>query len=345
MEQRTEEIELLELLPRPVFCAKEGLITRLNQPARKLYLREGLRVDALMEAGNENYAAFSGGLLYVTLTIHGQSFGASVVRMGDEDLFTLDQQFESEQLRVLALAARELRAPLTDAMLAAEQLSQDDVVRGKLNRSLYQLLRVIGNMSDASGSSLSFHPERRNVNAVFREIAEKITALSGTSGTEIIYTGLQTECSCVFDRQLMERAVLNMVSNALKFTPAGGTIHLLLRASGKQFCFSVTDTGSGIPEKEQATLFSRYLREPCLEDSRHGIGLGMLLIRNTAALHKGAVLIDHPAGSGARVTITFRSVGDDTALLHNALLAADYAGEQDHALIELSEFLPYDKYF
>ena len=44
MDQRTEETELLELLPRPVFCVKNGIITRLNQPARKLYLREGLPV-------------------------------------------------------------------------------------------------------------------------------------------------------------------------------------------------------------------------------------------------------------------------------------------------------------
>ena len=344
MEQRTEEIELLELLPRPVFCVKNGIITRLNQPARKLYLREGLPVEALLEAGNENYAAYCGGLLYVTLTIHGQSFGASIVRMGEEDLFTLDQQFENDELRILALAARELRAPLTDAMLTVQQLSQEDAALKKLNRSLYQLLRVIGNMSDASGSSLSFRPERQNVNAVFQEIAEKVTALSDTAGTEITYTGLQADCSCVFDRQLMERAVLNMVSNALKFTPKGGAIHMQLRVSGKQFCFSVTDTGSGMTEQEQATLFSRYLREPCLEDSRHGIGLGMLLIRNAASLHRGAVLVDHPEGSGTRVTVTFCSLPDDTAKLHTMLLGTDYAGEQDHTLIELSEFLSYDKY-
>lgn len=344
MEQRTEEIELLELLPRPVFCVKNGIITRLNQPAKKLYLREGLPVEALLEAGSENYAAYCGGLLYVTLTIHGQSFGASIVRMGKEDLFTLDQQFENDELRILALAARELRAPLTDAMLTVQQLSQEDAALKKLNRSLYQLLRVIGNMSDASGSSLSFRPERQNVDAVFREIAEKVTALSDTAGIEITYTGLQTDCSCVFDRQLMERAVLNMVSNAQKFTPKGGAIHMQLRASGKQFCFSATDTGSGISEQEQATLFSRYLREPCLEDSRHGIGLGMLLIRNAAALHRGAVLVDHPEGSGTRVTVTFCSLPDDMVKLHTALLRTDYAGEQDHALIELSEFLSYDKY-
>ena len=81
-----------------------------------------------------------------------------------------------------------------------------------------------------------------------------------------------------------------------------------------------------------------------MEDSRHGIGLGMLLIRNAAALHRGAVLVDHPEKTGTRVTLTFTSVPDDTAKLRTVLLGADYAGEQDHALIELSELLPYDRY-
>lgn len=344
MEQRTEEIALLELVPHPVFCVKNRIITRLNLPARKLYLREGLSVEPLLESGSENYYSFSGGLLYLTLSICGQSFGASVARLGEEDLFTLDQQFDSDELRVLALAARELRAPLADAMLAVQQLSPESAASAKLNRSLYQLLRLVGNMSDASGSSLSFRPEYQHVSAVFQEIAEKVIGLSESSGVTVTYSGLQRDCLCALDRQLMERAALNMISNALKFTPRGGSVHLTLQQSGKQFCFSVADNGSGISDEEQATLFSRYLREPGLEDSRHGIGLGMLLIRNTAALHRGAILVDHPAGSGTRVTLTFRSVPDDSPHLNAALLSADYAGEQDHALVELSELLPFTLY-
>ena len=335
MELQTEEIGMLDLIPRPTFCVQSGNITRLNQEARKLFLREGLSLRLLLESGAEDYAAFSGGLLYLTLTIHGQSFGASVARVGQEDVFTLDQQFESEELRVLALAARELRAPLTDAMLAAQRLAPKAPAAG-----LYQLLRIVGNMSDASGSSPAFRPESQNLTALFQEITEKVIALSEPVGVQICYTAPDESWNCCIDRQLMERAVLNMISNALKFTPKGGTIRLALHRSGKQFRFSVADDGYGLSEKEQATLFSRYLREPTIEDSRHGIGLGMLLIRNTAARHRGAVLVDHPQGNGTRVTITFTSVPECRTGLQSKLLLADYAGEQDHTLVELSEFLP-----
>lgn len=344
MEQQTDGTLMLDLLIRPAFCVRNKIITRLNMPAAKLFLREGLSLDQILESGIEDYAAFSGGMLCLTLTICGQSFGASVVRVGEEDVFTLDRQFESEQLRVLALAARELRGPLTNAMLTAQQLDKKDEKNARLNRSLYQLLRIVGNMSDASGVSPSFHPELQNIGALFREIAEKTGALTGTSGITFSYSGLTEDASCAVDRQMMERAALNMISNALKFAPAGGCIQLELCRSGKQFRFSVTDGGTGIPEKERATLFTRYLREPSIEDTRSGIGLGMLLIRSAAAHHGGAVLVDCPKGAGTRVTMTFTDAPTCEPKLRSNLLRADYAGEQDHALIELSEFLPPELY-
>lgn len=343
MEQQTEEIGMLDLMPHPTFCIENGAVTRLNQAARKLFLREGLPIQTLLESGNEDYAAFSGGMLYLTLIIHDQRFGASVVRIGREDVFTLDQQFESEQLRVLALAARELRGPLAGAMLAAQHMARD-AVTGQLNRSLCQLLRIVGNMSDAAGFGPMFRPEHVNVGALFQEIGEKAITLSEQTGVQISFTGLEKSAVCCLDRQMMERAVLNMISNALKFTPKGGNIQLALYRNGKQFRFSVSDSGGGITEQEQATLFTRYLREPTVEDPRHGIGLGMLLIRNAAARHRGAVLVDRPHGGGSRVTITFFSAPVDSAALHSKLVTADYGGEQDHALIELSDFLPYSAY-
>lgn len=343
MELQTDELGMLDLLPRPTFCVRSGSIVRLNQAARRLFLREGLSLQPLLESGGEDYGAFSGGLLYLTLTIGAQRFGASVVRIGQEDVFTLDQQFENEALRVLALAARELRSPLASAMLAAQQLERQTPCAGQLNRSLYQLLRIVGNMSDASGASPIFRPVEQSVTALFQEIAEKAAVLSEATGIRIHYSGPEKACVCCLDRQLMERAVLNMISNAMKFTPRGGSIGLSLHRSGKQFRFSAADSGTGITEKEQATLFSRYLREPTIEDPRHGIGLGMLLIRNTAARHGGAVLVDHPDGCGTRVTFTFASVPAGGTELRSPLLT-DYAGEQDHALIELSEFLPPEMY-
>ena len=344
MKQQSDGMQMLDLVIYPAFCVKNRIITRLNVPAAKLFLREGLSLDTILDSGAEEYAAFSSGMLCLTLIICGQRFGASVVRMDEEDLFTLDRQYESEELRVLALAARELRGPLSNAMLATQQLEAESPQLSRLNRSLYQLLRIVGNMSDASGVSPLFRPEPCNIDALFREIYEKAAALTGSTGIRFSYKGLNRDVTCFIDRQQLERAALNLISNALKYTPKNGHIQLELLPSGKQYRFSVTDSGSGIPEKERATLFTRYLREPAIEDTRHGIGLGMLLVRLTAARHGGAVLVDFPKEGGTRVSITFSNVPGQEQVLHTAFLPADYAGEQDHALIELSEYLPIEKY-
>lgn len=349
MEQQTGETTLLDLMLRPAFCVKNRSITRINQAAAKLFLREGLLLEPLLESGAEDYASFRDGMLYLTLIVHGQRFGASVVRIGEEDIFTLDQQFESEQLRILALAARELRGPLSNAMLLAQRLSEtgDSATQGdvsRLNRGLYQLLRIVGNMSDASGDCPPFRPENANLSALFREIAQKACALTQGSGITVSYTGTDEEIICSADLQLLERAALNMISNALKFTPAGGTVRLSLQRVGYLLRFSVQDSGSGISPEEQATLFSRYLREPAIEDTRHGIGLGMLIIRNAAARHGGTVLVDHPERAGTRFTLTISTAARTTDVLRSSTLETDYAGEQDHVLIELSDMLPPELY-
>ena len=89
-----------------------------------------------------------------------------------------------------------------------------------------------------------------------------------------------------------------------------------------------------------SNVFTRYQRQPGIEDSRFGIGLGMVLIRNAAAAHGGTVLIDQSQGSGTRVTLTIKVQQNPSNTLRSPVLRVDYAGERDHCLLELSEILP-----
>ena len=108
--------------------------------------------------------------------------------------------------------------------------------------------------------------------------------------------------------------------------------------------FSVQDSGCGIEESFRGNLFSRYTREPGLEDSRHGIGLGLSLICSVAALHGGTVLVDHPLETGTRVTMTMAIRSGSSTTLHSPRIRVDYAGEWDHSLLELSDILPTSLY-
>ena len=91
-------------------------------------------------------------------------------------------------------------------------------------------------------------------------------------------------------------------------------------------------------------LFSRYQREPSLEDSRWGIGLGLSIVRNTAIAHNGTLLLEStPTGQKFTITLAIEQSRDDI-VRSPVLLPVDYTGGYDKALVELSEILPADLY-
>lgn len=351
MEKQKEKLSLLDLIPSPGFCVRDHQITELNSAAAQLGLAKGSDVMSLLLTGSQEYASFTEGSLHLTLRVGLGIRGASVTRVEKEDIFLLDSDTESPALRAMALAARELRSPLTGALVNAARLSESQELSpenretaARLNRGLYQLLRIVSNMSDAGTGPLFSHRELLDVDGFFREILEKAMTLTQDTGIRITYQGLDRPTETTVNRQLLERAVLNLLSNAIKFSPKGSEIKVSLSRQGKFLSFSVQDGGAGIPENIRPSLFRRYLRQPTIEDPRQGIGLGMALVQSAASEHQGAVLVDHPEGAGTRVTMTIAIRQNGTAVLRSNTLSVDYSGEQDHALIELSEFLPPELY-
>ena len=349
MEEKKDTLGMLDLVIRPGFCVKENQIIKVNQAAESLFITPGTDVRPLLLTGSEEYAAFTGGCLYLTLNLSSHSCGASVTRVDDIDVFLLEQESDNGELRSMALAARELREPLTNVMITADSLfplcsprTAEQVAR--LNRGLFQILRIIGNMSDAERCAAVSHQETVDIPALFAEFFEKAETLVSHTGITLTYEGPDQPIYGLADREQLERAVLNILSNAIKFTPKGGTVTAKLTRSGRMLRLSVTDSGSGIAQSVRSSVFSRYLRQPALEDSRYGIGLGMVLIRTAAAHHGGAVLIDQPEGVGTRITMTMSIRQSKQATLRSNVLRVDYAGERDHGLIELSECLPTELY-
>lgn len=343
---------ILDLLICPGFCVKENIITQVNQAAAAMLLNPGQDVRPLLLTGAEEYAQFQDGCLYLKLKLGERCWGTTVVRREDTDYFLIDQPEEEAILQALSLAARELRGSMTGAMIAADQLAQQfssgdpqmEEQLSRLNRGLYRMLRLIGNMSDAKDWPHVNRQETREAGSLFAEILEKARTLAGATGITLNYEGLKEEVYTLADRDQLERAVLNLVSNAMKFTPKGGTIQVTLSRRRRILCLSVLDKGSGIQENIRSTVFHRYLRQPSLEDSRFGLGLGMVLVRSAAAAHGGTVLLDQPEGWNTRVTLTLAIRQDTTAQFRSPILGLDYAGERDHVLLELSDCLPLELY-
>ena len=355
MDYKTAAMEMVDHIPHPAFCVKEGIIVKANPAALGRLFRTGMAISDLLETGSEEYAAFQQGTLYLTLSHCGQSLGTCVSKETNFDLFQLEQDEDSAQLRAMALAARELREPLASVMVTADRLfpvsglSDDPGVNeqvARINKGLYQMLRVISNMSDASHyiTATATRQEVRNVPAIVDEIFAKAAETLSHSGIMLEYHSHPDAVYSLVDAEKLERAILNIISNALKFAPRGSTIEAALTKRKQKLYLTVQNTGTGIAQQARSSMFTHYTREPGLEDSRFGIGLGMVLIRSTAALHGGTVLVDEPRENTTRITMTLAIRSRNSAQVHSPRFTVDYAGERDHFLLEFSDSLPAELY-
>lgn len=353
MEVHDQNQTLLNLMHRSAFCVEHGVITNVNPAAAKYFLQPGMEIAPLLATGGDEYAEFSEGCLYLTLELEGLRFGTTVVRTGQADVFVLEETEDRSQLRTLALAAMELRAPLASAIAATDRVlpavtadcpAEVHTYAAQLNRRLMQLQRMIGNMSDCIGYDHYSHRtmEYTQICSLFEEQLAKTAQALSHAGITLEYSTPAENVYTLCNPQKLERAVYNILSNAAKFSPPGSTIHAQLRKIGSRLIFSVTDQGTGI--EDSGDVFTRYLREPGLEDGLHGIGLGMALIRSAATLHGGAVLLDHPEGAGTRTSITIKITQSKATDVRSTVMRIDYAGERDHCLLELSDVLPAELY-
>jgi signal transduction histidine kinase len=111
----------------------------------------------------------------------------------------------------------------------------------------------------------------------------------------------------VADPEKLRSVVDNLIGNAVKFTPSGGSVSVLARSSGDQAVIDVIDSGPGVPAEERDSIFDSFFRGRAKASARvEGSGLGLAIAREIAVEHGAAVeLDDGDDGRGTRVTITF----------------------------------------
>ena len=314
-----------------------------------MLITPGTDVRTILLIGKETYESFQTGCLYLKLNLSAKGYGAAVTKENGVDLFLLDQEPEDVDLRSLSLAARELRNPLSNLMIAADSLMrsageapdlQEQLAR--LNRSLHQMHRLVNNMSDAGRSDYLTPAGIHDFSRLIHDIFEKIQTQLENTNITLTYEGLSQSVNGLANAGQLERAILNIVSNSMKFMPEGGTIHARLTRQKNMLQLTIQDSGSGIGQNILGNVFTRYQRQPGIEDSRYGIGLGMVLIRNAASDHGGTVLIDSPNGKGIRVTMTL-SIRQDAPILKTPI-TSPVTDNTQNVLTELSDILPWEFY-
>lgn len=351
MENQKDISSMLEMVPQSAFLVSEDTVYTVNQAASQLLIQPGTPIADLLGSNLEEYKDFQGGCLCLTLTLSGCPVQACVTRMESADLFVVDQDAEQAELKAMALTAMGFREPLSDIITTKEHLldaldpAQQESVQiwvGQMNRRINQIHRMVCNMTDAIQYFSDCLPRMacQDICAVLEELFDYAAVLAERAGYHLTYQGPREAIPCLIAPERLERAVYNIVSNAMKNSPEGGTIEAILIRKGQKLYLSIQDDGPRIPGHLLANLYTRYRRQPGIESQPVGMGLGMVLVRGTAAAHGGAVLIDQPKGRGTRITmsLSIRTAGGNT--LRSNAYSVDYAGEYDHALLELSDVLP-----
>lgn len=355
VEQKADRRDYLNMLDRPAFVARDGVIEQANEAALHCFLTPGTEVENLLLSGKEELSNLKAGSLCLSICVNGITRDAAATIQEDGTfLFHLQDEEDGARFRVLALAAQQLRQPLSEAMGAASLLQEDwepeneeqDHRMWEINRSLYRILRQVSNMTELSHLSSGIRGNRETTEgcSYFTEIFEKAAALAEHSGKKIIWSVPEKRFFLPLDRDRVERAVYNLLSNALRYTPKGGRIRISLEVGERVILVKILDKGEGLSAAVRENLFFRFRREPGLEDERSGLGLGLQLVYRVAALHGGTLMVCPGPEGGTMSVLTLGKNLPAGQPLRSPILRVDYSGERDHALVELSGELPSSLY-
>ncbi|MFE5813160.1 SpoIIE family protein phosphatase [Streptomyces sp. NPDC056479] len=211
-----------------------------------------------------------------------------------------------------ANVSHELRTPLTLLLGPLQQTLADEdrpERRERLElaeRGALRLLKQVNTLLEvARADAGQIRPVLEPV-----DLAGATAELAGVFRSAFEAAGLTLEVDCPplpkpvsLDREMWEKIVLNLLSNALKFTFAGGA-RVQVAAVGERARMTVTDTGTGIPADELPRLFERFHRVRGARSRSHeGSGLGLVLVKDLVEAHGGAVGVDSRLGQGTDVTV------------------------------------------
>jgi signal transduction histidine kinase len=212
---------------------------------------------------------------------------------------------------VLAVVAHELRSPLSVVLLNAELLAgrnsepelheaAEDIVHAaaRMERLLADLLDV----TRIREGTLALEEEQHDVRALLVEVLRTYKPLFAARDLTFIVDLPPVAMPASFDHDRIVQVLSNLLANAMKFTPAGGTIHLHAQAQGEQLELALRDDGPGISPAALPHVFARFWQLDA--DTTRGLGLGLFICKKIVEAHGGRIWVESEVGSGATFRFT-----------------------------------------
>ena len=219
--------------------------------------------------------------------------------------------------RFLATMSHELRTPLNAIIGFSEMLMKEatfnlDAKRrneyaGLINGSGHHLLSVVNGILDMSKietGNFEITPEPFNPSQVIASCCGLLELRAREAGVRLERMTADNLPEMIADKRALNQILLNLVSNAIRFTDSGGTVTISARAEAAHITLAVEDTGVGISDDDLARVGEPYFQAGNSYDRRHGgTGLGLSIVKGLVRLHGGELSIRSRVGEGTRVTV------------------------------------------
>ncbi|NYH52889.1 two-component system sensor histidine kinase BaeS [Nocardiopsis arvandica] len=220
------------------------------------------------------------------------------------------ERLEEQRKAMVSDVSHELRTPLSNlrGWLEAAQDGIADLDRDRMGMLVGETLLlqdIVDDLQDlalADAGKLRLSPEPVDAGLLVEQVVDSQRLRAGSAGLRLV---AETEdVVLVADRTRLVQAIGNLLGNALRHTPAPGTVTVGARRSGGEAVIDVADTGVGIPARDLPYVFDRFWRAEKSRNRRTGgSGLGLAIVRNLVELHGGSVTVDSVLGEGTTFTV------------------------------------------
>ncbi|MBA4319050.1 MAG: hypothetical protein C0412_11685 [Flavobacterium sp.] len=220
-----------------------------------------------------------------------------------------------------------ISGPINDLKQELEPSKKTDYLLDLIGSNLDKLNKMASRLLDFQKvfeSKDQLFIEQQNVNEYLKEKSEYWKPVAYKKGLNLnLFLPKETLVE-FFDTDKMDKIIDNLVSNAIKYTPEGGTVSISLINDANFWQIELVDNGIGIPKSESKNLFNRFFRSVnAIHSKEAGSGLGLLLIKQYVTLHKGEVWVDSAEGQGSKFYIRFKHGSkhyQDHLILDNVML-------------------------
>ncbi|MDW7646428.1 MAG: HAMP domain-containing sensor histidine kinase [Desulfuromonadales bacterium] len=239
-----------------------------------------------------------------------------------EEIENLGRAFNQMQDRIQVLIgelkdvtnniAHDLRSPLTrirglaeTTLTGKQELAEYRNMAGTIIEESDRMVGMVNTMLEIAETDAGIREIPKisvNLGDIVIDVGELFSTVAEDKGVELQVLVASAPLCVQGDRPRLQRAVANLLDNAIKYTPAGGRVTIQAEAEGAQTLISIADTGIGIPAQEQKSIFNRFYR---LDQSRStpGAGLGLSLVQAVVRAHGGMVQVESEVGRGSVFTI------------------------------------------